>query len=253
MRHDDTLFRDGWQTAGPYRLYVRSSARPTLPPHPPIVLLHGFLVSGRYMMPTARLLADDYHVLVPDLPGFGQSTKPPNALPLDRLAHMLALWMRSLQLDEAVFLGNSFGCQVIVELALRHPTCVSKAILLGPTVDPRARSLPRLSFRLLLDVAELVPMAPILIRDLADAGIAQTWQTLSSMLGDRIEDKLPHIRVPTLVVRGEKDSVAPQAWTEEASRLLPAGQLAVVPEGRHAANCSSPEALVATIRPFLKR
>ena len=42
---------------------------------PACVLVHGLAVSHRYLMPTARRL-DDRYVLVPDLPGFGLSTKP---------------------------------------------------------------------------------------------------------------------------------------------------------------------------------
>ena len=44
-------------------------------PDPPdakaMMHLHGFGLSGRYLLPTAELLSDDFHTLVPDLPGFG--------------------------------------------------------------------------------------------------------------------------------------------------------------------------------------
>jgi pimeloyl-ACP methyl ester carboxylesterase len=37
-------------------------------------------------------------------------------------------------------LGNSFGCQVAVELAVRHPHRVGGLVLVGPTIDPAART-----------------------------------------------------------------------------------------------------------------
>ena len=50
-----------------------------LPAAGPFVLVHGVGVSGRYMLPVARVLARDHSVYVPDLPGYGKSGRPPRA------------------------------------------------------------------------------------------------------------------------------------------------------------------------------
>jgi 2-hydroxy-6-oxonona-2,4-dienedioate hydrolase len=59
--------------------------------------------------------------------------------------------------------------------------------------------------------------------DYADAGVGRALRTFGRALADRIEDKLPLVQAPTLVVRGARDPIVPQAWAEEVSRLLPAG------------------------------
>ena len=217
----------------------------------PVVLVHGFVVSGRYMVPTARRLAPDFQVYVPDLPGFGGSEKPSNALTLVQLVDALADWMDAAGLDRVVLLGNSFGCQVIVEFALRHPERAAALILVSPTVDPERRSVPQQVLRLLMDAPELLSMAPLLLRDLRDIGLRRTWQTLRYMLQDRIEDKLPHVSAPTLVVRGERDPLVSQRWAATARRLLPAGRLVVLPGAWHTPNYSASSMLDRAIRPFI--
>jgi 2-hydroxy-6-oxonona-2,4-dienedioate hydrolase len=83
--------------------------------------VHGLIVSGRYMVPTAELLAAHYRVFVPDLPSFGKSEKPPRTLDVAGLSDSLAAWMGEGGLDRAALVGNPFGCQIIVELAPASP------------------------------------------------------------------------------------------------------------------------------------
>src|SRR5947208_3308850 len=73
-------FRSDWTDVGAVRMHARVSTRRLPPDAPRIVLVHGIGVSGRYLMPTATRLAQIFRVYVPDLPGFGLSTKPPEIL-----------------------------------------------------------------------------------------------------------------------------------------------------------------------------
>jgi pimeloyl-ACP methyl ester carboxylesterase len=91
-----------------------------------------------------------------------------------------------------------------------------------------------------------------MLTDYARAGLKRVIHTIKIALNDRIEDKLPHIFAPTLVIRGEHDAIVPQQWAEDVCRLLPHGQLTVVPRTAHTMNYTSPVVLVAAIRPFLE-
>jgi pimeloyl-ACP methyl ester carboxylesterase len=90
------------------------------------------------------------------------------------------------------------------------------------------------------------------LRDYIDCGPVRLVRTFQLSLKDHIEDKLPHIRVPTLVVRGSRDIIAPQGWAEEVTRLLPKGRLEVVPGGMHTVNFQAAPQLVQIVRPFLE-
>ena len=106
-------------------------------PHPPtdtpaMMHLHGFGLSGRYLLPTAERLAGDFHTLVPDLPGFGRSGKPLRPLDVPDLAHAAARFLDDRQLPSATLVGNSMGCPVICEFAHHYPDRIDRAVLVSP-------------------------------------------------------------------------------------------------------------------------
>src|SRR5439155_18282835 len=158
------------------------------------------VVSSRYMVPTAERLASLCKVYAVDLPGYGKSYKPEKILSLSELADALAAWMDAVGIGRAHLVGNSFGCQIIAEFALRHPERVDRLVLQGPTVDPEARSLRQQLFRLWRNsLREPNSLGPISFKDYRAAGVRRAWATMKIVLQDRIEDKLPKIVAPTLV------------------------------------------------------
>lgn len=233
-------------------IHARVSAEPVPDDAPVIVLVHGVVVSSRYMIPTAELLAPDYRVYALDLPGYGESDKPKHVLELPELADILCRWMDAVGIEQATMLGNSFGCQIIVEFALRHPERIERAVLQGPTIDRHARNFPEQLWRFLFNAPlENPSQTPIQIYDYWLAGLPRVVRTIQIALADRIEEKLPYVRVPTLVVRGKEDPVVPQQWAEEVFNLLPYRKLAVIPGGSHTMNYSMPLELVRVTRAFL--
>lgn len=203
-------------------------------------------------MRTAERLESSRSVYVPDLPGFGESDKPTSALHIAEMADALAEWMSAVEIHSAVLLANSIGCQIVVDLALRYPALVERMILVSPTVDPRARSVFRQFLRLLLDVPrEPLSLLPIVISDYLKAGLGRTAKTFAYAMQDQIEIKLPSVKSPALVVRGERDPVVPQRWAEDVTRLLPTGRLAVIKDAAHAVNYNSPEQLSRAVINFL--
>jgi pimeloyl-ACP methyl ester carboxylesterase len=95
-------------------------------------------------------------------------------------------------------------------------------------------------------------LARITFADYRAAGLRRAWETVKMALADRIEEKLPYIQAPALVVRGENDPVVPQDWAERVARLLPRGELCVIRDAAHTLNYSAPEQFAAAIRPFLR-
>lgn len=231
---------------------LRMHARVSEGRGPPVVLVHGLVVSGRYMLPLLEELARSRAVYAPDLPGFGRSEGPAGVPDVAGLADALAAWMRAAGLSGAALVGNSMGCQVIVELVLRHPGLAQRVVLQGPTMDRRARSAPRQIWRLLVDTTREPPfLVAIEGLDLLRAGVARSWRTFRHALRDPIEGKLPGVRVPALVVHASRDRISPKSWAEEVARLLPDGRLVVLPRAAHAANYSAPAEFARAIRSFL--
>jgi 2-hydroxy-6-oxonona-2,4-dienedioate hydrolase len=215
-----------------------------------VVLVHGLGVSHRYLVPTARALAPEFQVHAPDLPGFGLSEKPSRVLQLSELADALAEHARPHA--PVVLLANSFGCQIVAECVARYPQLASHTVLVGPTIDPDARTAGRQIWRWLANGRSESPaQLPITLRDYWDAGILRLIATFRYALADRIEDNLPAIGVPTLVVRGARDRVVSQPWAEQVTRLLPRGRLVVVPGAAHTVNFTHPRELSEVVREFV--
>ncbi|HEU5099595.1 MAG TPA: alpha/beta fold hydrolase [Roseiflexaceae bacterium] len=239
-----------WTEVGGLRMHARvaSATAPGLP----IVLVHGLVVSSRYMIPLAQLLARQAPVYAPDLPGFGKSDHPTRPLDIAGLAGGLAGWMRASGIARAVLVGNSMGCQVIADLARREPALVDRAVLIGPTIDRRGRNVLE-QVRRLVAVApyENPSLAGVQVRDIWSAGLRETLATTRYAIADRIETKLPGLPMPVLVVSGSRDRIAPPRWAAQLASLLPRGQLHILAGGGHALNYSAPKQLLSIVAPFL--
>ena len=197
------------------------------------VLLHGLAVSHRYLMPTARLL-DRRSVYVPDLAGFGLSDKPSAVLDIGGHADVVTALLDTLGTAPVGLVGNSFGCQVAVEVALRRPDLIAALILVGPTTDPVAATARGQIGRLLRDLPhEDWRQAPILAADIRDAGPRRILQTLRYAVNDHVDAKLAALRVPALLIRGSRDRIAPQAWLDHAAGQIPGARTLTVDGAAH--------------------
>jgi len=258
MPHDTTPrvpsgpLHDHWATVEGLRLYARVAHPTPAPSLRTVILVHGAFISSRYMVPLAARLALHYNVYALDLPGYGRSDRPARVPTVAGFSAILACWMDAVGLARAAFVANSFGCQIVADLAVRSPARVARAILVGPTVDPAHHTLGQQGARLLLDGArEPRRYLPLLLGDCLKIGPHAGAQLVHVVLADRIEDNLPRMAVPTLVVRGEHDPLVPQRWGEEATRLLPVARLAVIPGVAHVAHYDAPDRFVHLARPFL--
>jgi pimeloyl-ACP methyl ester carboxylesterase len=232
-------------------IWARASS-PATPSKPAVVLVHGVIVSSRYLMPLGDELAADFPVLVPDLPGYGLSDPPPSPPTLTDLADAVVASARAAGYQRVALVGNSFGAQIAIEAALRHPDLVERLVLIGPTIDPGARSFPRQFLRWArCGVDEHLSVLPVMARDLTDLGTRQAVHLLRVMLRDRPEEKLPLVRQPTLVVRGGRDRIVPAAWSRRAADLLVAGRHVTAPGYAHMPHWSGTLATTPIVRDFL--
>jgi pimeloyl-ACP methyl ester carboxylesterase len=214
---------------------------------PPLVCVHGLAVSSRYFVPLAERLAARHRVVVPDLPGYGKSPTPPRALGIEELADALTEWLDLLEVERAPLVGNSLGCQVAVDLAVRRPERVSGLVLLGPTMDPAAPTLAAQARNLARDIVRESPLLNLVqARDYLRMGPRRILATARHGLDDPFPEKLAHLEQPTLVVRGERDRICSQSWAERVAGLA-RGRLVVVPGCAHVAHWSAPDTVARLV------
>ncbi|VEF11910.1 alpha/beta hydrolase fold protein [Pseudomonas fluorescens] len=239
--------------AGPWRMFTRSVGDIG---SPVVVLVHGLVISSRYMEPLALALAGNgYRVLAPDMPGYGESVvgSPRSSLSIESLSDALFMWLTAMNVGKASFIGNSFGCQVLTMLAVRHPAVVDRLVLQGLTVNPDARNLfTQISRAVLNGRRERQRSSADIGRvDYAKAG---PWRALTSMyrlIRDRVETRLPSIQSPCLILQGTRDPVVPTPWAQRACDLLPNGQFRLLEGATHTMNYVYPFSFAQAVADFL--
>ena len=234
------------------RVNDRALAHEDAAPH--AVFVHGLGMATNYLEPTMRALGDEMAVSALDLPGFGGSRPVRGHLPLSALADALIEWMRERRIVAPILVGQSHGCQVVVEAVARVPDVASALVLNAPTMVAEHRSIGAQLWRVALDTPREPPsLVPHVARDYLRAGPMRILATLNDALRDRIEDKLPDVRVPVTIANGARDPVSPPAWGERLSRLTGSrvggsgSHLVVIPGAAHAVPFSHPHALATEI------
>ena len=98
---------------------------------PPLLLLHGWGGSIGSMRPVADALADLRTCTIPDFPGFGESSSPPEPWSVTEYTRCLAAFMEKAGIAKADVVAHSFGARVALLLAAEHPELVGKIVITG--------------------------------------------------------------------------------------------------------------------------
>lgn len=221
---------------------------------PVMMHVHGFGLSGRYLLPTAERLRDEFHTFVPDLPGFGRSGKPSKPLDVPELADAAARFLDDRHVTSATLVGNSMGCPIICEFAYRYPERLNRAVLVSPAGGAHNQPLRRAVRQLARDgTREPVGMMRVAAPDYLRFGIPSTVRMFRALTRYPSLDRLLALKIPTLVVIGDRDPLMPSpARVREVASRTDSQVLVVIIEGAaHAINFSNPGELAHVISQFM--
>jgi pimeloyl-ACP methyl ester carboxylesterase len=220
---------------------------------PPLLLVHGLMVTGEMFQPVLEHFARRYRVIVPDLRGHGRSRSLPPPYTAAQLASDLARLLDHLGIDAAAVLGYSQGGAIAQQLDLDHPTRCSRLVLACTYAFNMASFREKLEGHLtplLLRTLGTEWMAKLVIslgaRELGKergawlAGLmasqdrtlmVSAWQ--ETMAFDS-RSHLAEIRCPTLVVAGSKDSAVPFHHAKMLHHGIAGSRLVVIRGAGHA-------------------
>jgi pimeloyl-ACP methyl ester carboxylesterase len=98
---------------------------------PTIVLLHGFAANKEVWLPIAKLLTPHFHLIIPDLPGWGESSRVADlSYNIDAQAARVDAFVQTLRLPRFVLVGHSMGGAVAAAYASEHPEHVAELALI---------------------------------------------------------------------------------------------------------------------------
>lgn len=241
-----------WTSNDGVKVFYRESSGP--PGAAPMMHLHGFGLSGRYLLPTAELLAGEFRTLVPDLPGFGRSGRPRQPLDVPELAQAAAEFLDDRGIEKVTLVGNSMGCAVICEFAHLYPERLERAVLVAPAGGLHNQPLPRALRQLARDgIREPLGLMQVAVPDYLRFGVPSTLRMFRALTRYPALDRLLQLHIPTLVVLGSADPLmpAPPRVKEVAGQIDNSVLLVVIHGAAHAINFSHPGELANVIRQFM--
>ncbi|MET7358377.1 alpha/beta hydrolase [Streptomyces sp. NPDC005562] len=231
----------------------------------PIVFVHGTRFSaGQWSMQLAAL-REEFPVAAIDLPGHGERSAQPWSL--SAATEIIASAVDSLDRGPALVVGHSLGGYVSLEFARRCPEQLRGMVLAGASASTRGfRAMP---YRWL---AGLVPRMPAdrltrwndrLLRRLYPPEVVEAtirsgyaFHTLPAawheILGCYDADAMRQVKVPVLILNGEKDAVF-RAGEADFARAHPHARVELVPRARRLANFDDPTAFTDAVRRFARQ
>ncbi|MDR2998408.1 MAG: alpha/beta hydrolase, partial [Microbacterium sp.] len=144
----------------------------------------------------------------------------------------------------------SMGSQIAAEVAARHPQLVAGLVLAGPTVDSAARNVLSQARYLLVDLLGERP--EVLWRGGREylRGGPHLRRKIRATVVHAPEEAYPRVACPTLVIRGERDPLAPVSWCRKILGAIPGAGLVEIPDHGHGTLISDAELAAAAITSF---
>lgn len=202
-----------------------------------MVLVPGLGLDARSSHRLRELLTADVVLL----PGMGLPHPVPS---LEELADRL---LSAVGEGPVVLVGHSQSCQVVA-VAAREARVVG-VVLLGPTTDPRLRSVRGLvAAWMRTALREPWWQVPLILLQWWSTGprpMAALWRVAAP---DDIDRRLREVAVPVAVVRGTRDRLCRHDWADRLAATAPRGRLVEIPGAAHMTPQTHPEAIAEVVR-----
>lgn len=240
---------------------------------PPLLLLHGFAATGDYFASITPYLSDRYTLIAPDRPGFGFSDRAATAdYSHEAQASLFLDFLDRLGIERAAVIGHSMGAAVALRMAALRPERIPALVLAaGPGRDgplPRALGpLVDLVVPVLLESRGVIRWVnrttaagsgglsddtiESLLRVARVRGTAAAWSTMLVRTRNGPLPPLGAIRVPTLVMAGEKDRYLTPEAARRLAAALPNARAVTVAGARHLLFSEQRDACVREVAEFL--
>ncbi|WP_354495868.1 alpha/beta hydrolase [Mycetocola sp. 2940] len=256
--------------------------------HPTIVMVHGFRGDHHGLEPVVAHL-EGFHILSPDIPGFGESEPMKAVHDIDGYAAWLNDFVSAVDLPEPpVVLGHSFGSIVVSAALARTPLRAPRVILVNPIAAPAlagprgiltrlavfyyqlAAWLPeRLGFALLRNRAIVRVMSETMAKT-RDKGLrrwihnqhdlyfsafgnrAVVLEAFQASVGNDVSEFAADIVDRTLLIAADQDDITPIAAQHVLVERFPDASLEILPSVGHLIHYEVPEQAAGLIRSFLE-
>ncbi len=243
----------------------------------PLLLIMGLGANATAWYLQLPAFSGEYHVVAFDNRGAGRSEKPNEPYTMAQMADDAAGLLDALGIGSAHVFGVSLGGMIAQEVALRHPQRV-RTLILGATMCGG----PRATFAGPQLVQDFISLAGLPVEQAAEKGLALLYsdgfiaknlrwlvhralavahltppvyalqRQFMAVVGFNTYERLPMIRVPTLVLTGTADKVIPAVNSRVLAEAIPSSRLVEFEGAGHGLLVEKAEAVNAAVLDFLR-
>lgn len=242
----------------------------------PVVFIHGFCESNTLWKALSEKLSDEFRIICPDLPGFGQSPLPDTDFSLEEIGDQIVSWLKNLDVKQCIVIGHSLGGYISLEILRKHHDFV-KAIGLfnssafGDSLEKKENRNKLIEFISDYGVGPfLKTFVPSLfypktsekhkktIDQISDEGQSIKQESVmkyAAAMRDRVDSidllQLYHDRI--LLISGEFDQNIPLKKSKEMAGILDKDNSHIIPDSAHMSLFEQSELCYKAIRKFVRK
>jgi pimeloyl-ACP methyl ester carboxylesterase len=214
-----------------------------------LVLVHGANDQAGTWFTVAPALAREHRVILPDLPGHGESAPRTGPLPLSLIVSRLEAVIDDAAPNARITLvGNSLGGWLVMLYALKHPERVERLVLEASGGLTRPLAVPIVAHTR----EEAIPILRAVhgpqyepqewvIEALLQRAHGSPMLRLTEHLEHNIEPRLAELTMPATLIWGEHDGVLPLSYAEALRDAIPNAELRVIRDAAHIPHFQQPE------------
>jgi pimeloyl-ACP methyl ester carboxylesterase len=257
---------------------------------PPLVLLHSAWASHEWWRWQIPILSQNYRTYAVDIRGHGRSTPLEKVYSIEGFTRDLKIFLAELGIEETALVGWSLGGIIAMQYCLNHPSKVNALVLIATQGHKNSRLKLKIIFyylqahlSLLMDfaqprkydrIAQSFPsqsaewlewqvknmlssktpkeVCDWIIDDITNHPRKNFFEVIKSAWNWEAGDKLKQIKVPTLILVGDRDNLTPPRISQLLQAAIPDSKLVIVEDASHYLVMERPELVNAEILKFLK-
>jgi len=223
------------------------------------LILHGWgSASDRWIKEAEIISKKGFMVIIPDLPGFGVSDKLARPWTINDYVKWFEDFTNELGIADFYLLGYSFGGALAAKITVKHPQRVQKLFLAASAIIRKKTTQKSFSARIskLIKIFNFLPyysffrkaVYKFIIRKsdyVYTEGIMK--ETYLNVISDDISFHLPFIKVPTVIIWGDKDQSVPIEDARLINQRIKNSKLVIIPGADHLMHKKLPETLAEKI------
>lgn len=226
-----------------------------------ILFLHGWGLASEVYMSSLKVLAQDYRVIAPDLPGFGYSCPVRKSYGYDDFANVIVAMVLSLGINQFHLIGHSMGGGIGINVASNHSSMVKSLILvdssgipLGSTWKLAVQRIIELSIQLSApgDSSIKHKLFRVVLRNGIKhfRSMAFSW---NMPITYDLESLMEKVYAPCSILWGEKDRLTPFSHGQRMEQMIAQSKLIIINDEYHEWCILHPERFVTILYEQFKR